>query len=108
MPIRLDSQSADFSARFSALLATKREVAEDVEQSVRAIIADVRSRGDAALIEFTRKFDRVDSDKAGLRVAESEINRAAATCDRRALEALTLARDRIEAYHRRQKPADER
>jgi histidinol dehydrogenase len=108
MPIRLDSQSADFPARFAALLAAKRESAEDVEQIVRGIIADVRERGDTALIELTQKFDRLDLSKTGLRVSAAEIDRAAAACDRRALDALTLARDRIEAYHRRQKPADDR
>jgi histidinol dehydrogenase len=108
MPIRLDSQSSDFAARFAALLAAKRETAEDVEQIVRAIIADVRARGDRALIELTRKFDRLDLEQTGLRVPAAELDRAAAACDRRAMDALTLARDRIEAYHRRQKPSDER
>jgi histidinol dehydrogenase len=108
MPIRLDSRSADFSARFVAFLATKREVAEDVEQAVRAIVAQVREHGDRALIELTRKFDRVDLAKLGLRVSAAEIEAAAGACDTRAVEALTLARDRIEAYHRRQKPADDR
>ncbi|MEI7806686.1 MAG: histidinol dehydrogenase [Hyphomicrobiales bacterium] len=108
MPIRLDSKDADFAERFRALLATKRETAEDVEQAVRAILADVATRGDAALIELTRKFDRLDLGKAGLRVAAAEIDAAAAKCDRVALGALELARDRIEAYHVRQKPKDER
>jgi histidinol dehydrogenase len=108
MPIRLDSRSADFAARFAAFLATKRETAEDVEQAVRGIIADVRKGGDRALIELSRKFDRVDLDKLGLRVSASEVEAAAAACDARALDALKLARDRIEAYHRRQKPADDR
>jgi histidinol dehydrogenase len=108
MPIRLDSQSPDFAARFAALLAMKRETAEDVEQSVRAIIAEVRARGDAALIDLTRKFDRVDLGAMELRVPAVEIDAAAASCDRRALEALTLARDRIEVYHRRQKPSDDK
>ena len=108
MPIRLDSQAADFSARFAAFLATKREVAEDVEQAARSIIADVQQRGDRALVELSKKFDRVDLDQVGLRVSATEIEAAAAACDRRALDALTLARDRIEAYHRRQKPTDER
>jgi histidinol dehydrogenase len=108
MPTRLDARSADFAARFAALLAAKREVAQDVEQAVRAIIADVRARGDAALIELTRKFDRADLGRLGLRVSAAEINAAAASCDRKALDALTLARDRIEAYHARQKPADAR
>lgn len=108
MPNRLDSRSADFAARFAAFLATKRETAEDVEQAVRAIIADVRKNGDRALIELSAKFDRVDLGKLGLRVTAGEIDAATATCDARALDALKLARDRIEAYHRRQKPTDDR
>jgi len=108
MPIRLSSQSAGFSERFRAFLAVKREAAEDVEAAVRAIIADVRARGDAALVELTAKFDRVDLGRLGLRVPVAEIEAAAASCKGEALDALTLARDRIEAYHRRQKPADER
>jgi len=108
MPIRLDSRSADFPAHFAAFLATKREAAEDVEQIVRAIIADVRQNGDRALAELTRKFDRVDLERIGLRVTAAEIDAAAGACDRRSLDALTLARDRIEAYHRRQKPTDDR
>src|SRR2546430_8867652 len=108
MPIRLDSRSADFAARFSAFLATKREASEDVDQAVRAIIADVRSNGDRALIELSRKFDRVDLGQVGLRVSATEFNAATAACDRRALGALGLARDRIEAYHQRQKPKDDR
>ena len=108
MPTRLDSKSSDFAARFDAFLATKRETADDVEQSVRAIIDDVRKRGDRALIELTSKFDRLDLDAPGLRVSAAEIEAAAAACDRKALDALKLARDRIEAYHRRQMPSDER
>src|ERR1700712_1740282 len=108
MPIRLDSRSADFPARFAAFLATKREVSEDVDQAVRAIIADVRKNGDRALIELSRKFDRIDLDKAGLRVSQAQIDVATETCDVHALDALILARDRIEAYHRRQKPSDDR
>ncbi len=75
---------------------------------MRAIIADVQARGDAALIELSAKFDRVDLAKAGLRVSAAEIDAAAKACDAKALDALKLARDRIEAYHLRQKPADER
>src|SRR5262245_29277178 len=108
MPIRLDIRAADFERRFRDFLATKREAAADVEEAVRAIIADVVARGDRALIELTRKFDRVDVDAAGLKVTAAEIDRAHAACDRKALDALALARERIEAYHVRQKPADER
>jgi histidinol dehydrogenase len=108
MPIRLDSKSADFSARFAAFLATKREAAEDVAQSVRTIIADVRARGDRALLDLTKKFDRIDLEKIGLLVPADEIAAAADACERKALDALSFARDRIDAYHRRQKPSDER
>jgi histidinol dehydrogenase len=108
MPIRLDTSAADFSEQFRAFLATKREASTDVEQAVRNIIADVRARGDRALIELSSKFDRVDLEKAGLRVSAVEMDKATARCDRAALEALSFARDRIEAYHRRQKPVDDR
>src|SRR6188472_4664368 len=108
MPIRLDSRAPDFAQRFRALLATKREASADVENAVRAIIADVAARGDRALIELTRTFDRLDLDQAGLRVTADEIAGAHASCDRRALDALAFARDRIEAYHRRQLPKDDR
>src|SRR5579864_6173864 len=105
MPLRLDSQNADFSERFRDLLAQKRETAQDVEQAVRAIIADVATRGDRALFELTARFDRVDLAKLGLRVTVAELDAAEKACDGKALAALKLARDRIEAYHRRQMPA---
>jgi histidinol dehydrogenase len=108
MPTRLDSRALDFPARFRAFLSTKREAAVDVEQAVRAIIADVAARGDEALLELTRKFDRVDLAHSGLKVTADEIEIAYAACDQRALDALALARDRIEVYHRRQKPEDDR
>jgi histidinol dehydrogenase len=108
MPIHLDARAPDFAERFRAFLDTKREASADVETAVRAIIADVVARGDQALIEFTRKFDRVDVAAPGLRVSAREIAAAHAVCDRRALDALALARDRVEAFHRRQLPKDDR
>jgi len=108
MPLRLDSQSADFPTRFRAFLGVKREATQDVEQSVRAIIADVRARGDRALTELTAKYDGVDLAKAGLRVTAAEIDAADKSCDAEALAALKLARDRIEAFHQRQQPRDTR
>jgi histidinol dehydrogenase len=108
MPIRLDARASDFAERFRAFLSAKREQASDVEDAVRAIIAEVAARGDAALIELTRKHDRVELDASGLKVTSREIETATAACDARALDALKLARDRIEAYHRRQLPRDER
>jgi histidinol dehydrogenase len=108
MPLRLDARTDDFPAAFAAFLATKREVSADVEATVRDIIADVVARGDAALIELSRRFDRIDLAEAGLRVTAEEIAAAVASADRKAVEALTLARDRIEAFHLRQKPKDDR
>src|SRR3954465_14623386 len=108
MPIRLDARAADFPQKFRAFLDTKREASADVEQAVRAIIADVAARGDAALIEWSNKFDRVDLSAAALRVTRAELDAATAACDPAALDALKLARDRIESYHRRQLPQDDR
>ena len=106
MPLRLDSRSPDFESRFRGFLTTKREAAQDVEDAVRTIIADVIARGDDALIELTRKFDRLDLSKSGLRVSPAEIDASEKACDRAALDALALARDRIAAYHQNQKPTD--
>jgi len=108
MPIRLDSRAADFAASFRTFLGTKREAMADVEAAARSIIADVALRGDEALIELSRRFDGVDLDQAGLKVRADEVEIAYAACDRKALDALMLARDRIEAYHRRQLPLDDR
>ena len=108
MPVRLDRNSADFDQRFAAFLAAKREVSADVEKATRAIVEDVAARGDAALIEATRKFDRLEIDASGLRIAAAEIDAAVKACDPRTVEALALARDRIETFHKRQMPKDER
>jgi histidinol dehydrogenase len=108
MPIRLDSKAPDFDDRFRAFLTVKREAAPDVEQAVRAIISAVRTLGDKALFELTAEFDRLDLATVGMRVTAAEIDAAEAACDPEAIRALKLARDRIEAYHRRQKPADDR
>jgi histidinol dehydrogenase len=108
MPIRLDSRARDFPAAFRAFLAAKREAMADVEAAVRSIIADIVVRGDEALIEHSRRFDRVDLGQIGLKVGNDEVEIAFAACDRKALDALAFARDRIEAYHRRQLPADDR
>jgi len=108
MPVRLDTSSADFDPRFKQFLAAKREVSADVERATRAIVDDVAARGDAALIEATRKFDRLDIDPSGLRVTAAEIDAAVGACDSATLDALKFARDRIEAFHQRQLPKDER
>ncbi len=108
MPVRLDRSSADFDARFTAFLAAKREVSADVEASARAIVDDVARRGDAALIEATQKFDRLTLEAKNLRVSAAEIDAAAKACDATTLDALKFARDRIETFHIRQLPKDER
>ncbi len=108
MPIRLDSRNADFARQFAAFLAGKREVSADVETATRAIVDDVARRGDAALLEATRKFDRLDIEAGKLRISGDEIAAAVAACESATLDALKLARDRIESYHRRQVPSDDR
>jgi len=106
--IRLDNHEPDFEARFSAFLTTKREVSADVDAAVADIIADVRARGDAALHDWTQKLDRFDSRASGLRVSEAEIDAAIAAVKPEVMEALKLARDRIESHHARQKPKNDR
>jgi histidinol dehydrogenase len=108
MPIRIDTASADFTQRFNAFLTMKREVAADIEAATRAIVDDVAGRGDAALLEATRKFDRLDLKASALRVTPAEVDAAVAACDAETVEALTFARDRIELFHKRQLPKDDR
>ena len=108
MPVRLDSHSPDFAQRFADFLAAKREVSADIEAATRAIVDDVAAHGDAALLEATRKFDRLDLDASRLRVTPAEIDAAVKACDAATVDALKFARDRIEIFHRRQLPKDER
>ena len=108
MPVRLDRNSADFAREFGEFLAMKREVSADIEAATRLIVDDVRDRGDVALIEATRRFDRLELDAQSLRIGADEVERAVKACDPATIEALELARDRIESFHRRQLPKDER
>src|ERR1700754_5170669 len=108
MPVRLDTSSADFAGRFSAFLAMKREVAADIEAATRAIVDDVAARGDAALLEATRKFDRLELDAGRLRGTAAEIDAAVKACDAATVEALKFARGRIENFHQRQLPKNDR
>ena len=107
MALRLDMRTAGFETDFEALLAMKREVSEDIDHTVRDIIADVIARGDEALIDLSAKFDRIDLRKLGLRVTSAEIDAAVGQCDPAALEALAFAHRRIVAFHERQRPKDE-
>ncbi|RME63586.1 MAG: histidinol dehydrogenase [Alphaproteobacteria bacterium] len=106
MPLRLDSAAADFAARFAAFVAAKREAEADVQGAVAAIIADVRARGDAALIDLTRRFDRFDLARAGMRIGADAVAEARRACTPAQLDALAFAASRIRAFHAAQKPAD--
>ena len=108
MPIRLTRDSADFDAKFRQFLAAKREISADVEAAARAIVDDVAKRGDAALLEATRKFDRLELDASSLQVTAAEIEQAVTACDPATVDALKFARDRIEAFHLKQLPQDHR
>ncbi len=108
MALRLDARSPSFPRDFSALLAMKREVSEDVDAAAKAIIEDVIARGDAALVDYTRRFDRLALDASGLRIGTAEVDAAVAACGQEALAALSLAHERIKAFHIRQMPADDR
>src|ERR1700716_4654257 len=108
MPVRLDRSSADFAERFASFLAMKREVSADIESATRAIVDDVAARGDLALIEATRKFDRLDLNPGAWRITTGEIDAAVKACDTGTLDALEFARGRIESFHRQQLPKDER
>ena len=108
MAKRLRHAAPNFEVEFEALLAAKREGNENVEAAVAAIIADVRERGDTALLELTRRFDGVDLTDIGLRVGDDEIAQAQSRADPETLDALGFARERIAKHHTRQLPRDER
>ncbi|KAB1075755.1 histidinol dehydrogenase [Methylobacterium planeticum] len=106
--VRLDSTAPGFAQDFTRLLTVKREISEDVDETVRGIIAGVVAGGDVALVDYTRRLDRLGAtfSEAHLRVAEAEIAEALDACPPEALAALKLAAERIEAFHRQQMPAD--
>ena len=106
MPQFLNTKDADFEDRFRALLAMKREDAPDVDEAVAGIIADVRARGDAALIELTAKFDRLDLTPETFAFSTAEIDAAVAEVPEAERAALHVAAERIRAYHERQLPED--
>jgi histidinol dehydrogenase len=108
MPVFLDSRDASFNAGFAALLGAKREDAVDVDDTVAAIIADVRARGDAAVIDLTLKFDRLHLTPETLAFSGEEIDAECARVPAQERAALELAAARIRAYHARQRPEDKR
>jgi histidinol dehydrogenase len=108
MARKLDARAPGFEAEFEALVGARRESGGEVDQAVARILADVRERGDQALLEYTRRFDRLELGPETLRVPEAEIAAAAAEVAPPLREALETAARRIEDFHRRQLPADER
>ncbi|SLN42015.1 histidinol dehydrogenase [Pseudooctadecabacter jejudonensis] len=106
MPQFLSTSDVDFEARFQAVLGAKREDSPDVDAVVAEIIADVRSRGDDALIDLTAKFDRLELTAETLRFSGAEIDAYCSQVSEADRAALQLAADRIRAYHERQMPED--
>ncbi|MCI5042697.1 MAG: histidinol dehydrogenase [Donghicola eburneus] len=108
MPVFLSTRDADFEAQFTALLGAKREDSPDVDHIVAEIIADIRARGDEALLEYTQRFDRLELTADKLAFSEAEIDALIAEVPAEEREALELAAARIRAYHERQMPEDQR
>ena len=106
MPQFFATTDADFETRFTALLGAKREDSPDVDHTVAAIIADVRARGDGAVIDLTAQFDRLQLTPETLRFTDAEIATECAKVSAQDRAALELAADRIRAYHARQMPED--
>jgi histidinol dehydrogenase len=106
MPLRLDSAAAGFEAGFDAFLGGKREASADVDAAVAEIVAAVRAGGDAALIAYTERFDRLALTPETLRIPQADLDAAAGACAPETIQALELAAERITDYHRRQKPED--
>src|SRR6516162_10919078 len=104
MPVRIATGAAEFEPAFERLLKAKRESAADVDAVVGKIIEDVAQRGDAALIDHTRRFDGVELRVSDLRLTRQEIAEGAAAAPPETVAALQLAADRIESFHRHQLP----
>ncbi len=104
----LDNRQADFAEKFNQLLGSKREQSVDVNAAVAQIIDKVRSGGDAALVDFTNRFDRFELKAEALAFSQDEIEAGYAACNSEIIKALELARDRITSYHQRQIPGNER
>ncbi|WP_120496441.1 histidinol dehydrogenase [Kiloniella sp. EL199] len=106
MPSELKANSADFENQFIDLLSSKREVSSDVNDAVAEILADVKRRGDLALFDYTKRFDRLELNETSMRVSAIEVEEAVASCNPESIKALELAAQRITDYHARQKPED--
>ena len=106
MPVFLNSLDSNFEKDFGMLLSSKREDSIDVDISVREIIGLVKEQGDQALIDYTRKFDRIELTSDKIRFNKSELAEQILKVPERERSALELAAARIEAYHKRQIPSN--
>lgn len=104
MPHRLDSRTPDFAAAFETFLGARRDVEESADRAAAEILADVRARGDAAVLDYTAKFDRLDLTAETLRVPEEELAGAAGKIAPETLDALELAAERIRSFHAKTLP----
>ena len=107
MPHILDSSARDFEQKLQTLLNLKREDAPDVDEAVAAIIRDVRARGDDALCDLTRQFDRFELTRETITIDPTEVKELSQQVDQAQQEALVMAAERIRAYHARQMPDDD-
>ena len=107
MSTLIDAGAPDFEAKFRRVLEASREEKSHVDDAVAAILADVKARGDAAVLDYTKKWDRLDLTAAKMRFTAQELDQAAGNCDPTTLAAVKTAADRIAVYHRRQMPHDE-
>ena len=106
MPLRLDSRDPGFEDAFKDLLGAKRESEADVNDVVAAILADVRARGDAAVLDYTKRFDRFDLTAETMAITADEVDAARGQCTAETLSALATAAGRIRAFHEKQLPED--
>lgn len=104
MPRRLDAGAPGFEEDFDLFLNSKREMEEDVDQAVAAILKDVRDRGDEAVVEYTNRFDRVSFTTDDILLPKARIAEEAAKCDPATVEALQVAAKRIASYHEKMLP----
>ncbi len=108
MVTTLRQNDLDFERKFATFLSGKREASEDVDRAVREIVDHVRREGDSALIDYSRRFDRIDLEKTGIAITEAEIDAAFDAAPASTVEALKLAHGRIEKHHALQLPKDDR
>jgi histidinol dehydrogenase len=103
----LHAREAGFEAAFAKFLIAKRNTQSDIDAAVARIVADVRARGDEAVLDYTRRFDRVTLSASQLRVGEADMAAARSAVRGEDIAALEMAAARISAYHARQRPADD-